>query len=190
MDIRFITATNKNLYELVRKGLFREDLYYRLNVIPIELPPLRERKEDIPILAEGFLKKFVKSNCKKIKGFTPGAIKALERFSWPGNVRELENVIERAVVLEQSYYIEAKSFPETIISYEKTTEMSIPKLTGDVIDLEKYVEKIEKEMITMALNRTNGVLNKAASLLNLSFRSFRYRLQKYNIKSPRHETES
>ena len=190
VDIRFITATNKNLYELVKKGLFREDLYYRLNVIPIELPPLRERKQDIPILAEGFLKKFVKSNGKKIKGFAPEAMKVLERFNWPGNVRELENVIERAVVLEQSYYIDAKNFPETIISYEKTTEMSIPKLTDGVIDLEKYVEKIEKEMITMALNRTNGVLNKAASLLNLSFRSFRYRLRKYNIKSPRQEIGS
>lgn len=182
VDVRFIAATNQNLPELVKKGLFREDLYYRLNVIPIEMPLLRERKEDIPILAEGFLKKFAKNNNKNIQGFTPEAMESLESFNWPGNVRELENVTERAVVLESSNVIQRKSLPEAITSFRETPELDIPKLHDDGIDLEKHVEKIERELISMALTKTNGALNKAASLLNLSFRSFRYRLQKYNIK--------
>ena len=190
IDVRFISATNQNLLELVKKKIFREDLYYRLNVIPVGLPPLRERKEDIPILAEGFLKRFTESNNRKIKGFTPEAMESLERFNWPGNVRELENAIERAVVLESSNMIQAKSLPESVTALFKTSESQIPKLSEEGIDLEEYIEKIEKELITTALNRTNGVLNKAASLLNLSFRSFRYRLEKYKIKNIRQELGS
>jgi len=190
IDVRFISATNQNLLELVKKKIFREDLYYRLNVIPVGLPPLRERKEDIPILAEGFLKRFTESNNRKIKGFTPEAMESLERFNWPGNVRELENAIERAVVLESSNVIQAKSLPESVTALFKTSESQIPKLSEEGIDLEEYIEKIEKELITTALNRTNGVLNKAASLLNLSFRSFRYRLEKYKIKNIRQELGS
>ncbi len=187
VDIRFISATNQNLFELVKKGLFREDLYYRLNVIPIELPPLRDRKEDIPVLAEGFLKKHTKSNRKNIEGFTPEAMKTLEQFNWPGNVRELENVIERAVVLESSNLINVKNLPESITSIKGKSKLKIPEFSEDGMDLEKYVDKIEKEVITMALNKTNGILNKAASLLNLSLRSFRYRLQKHNIKNWRQD---
>tara|TARA_B100000315_G_scaffold126052_1_gene115814 strand:- start:2391 stop:3764 length:1374 start_codon:yes stop_codon:yes gene_type:complete len=183
IDVRFISATNQNLFELVGKKLFREDLYYRLNVIPIQVPPLRERREDIPILAEGFLKRFTENNNRNIKGFTPEAMESLERFNWPGNVRELENAIERAVVLESSDVIEAKSLPEDVTALFKTSDPQIPKLSEEGIDLEKYIEKIEKELITTALNKTNGVLNKAASLLNLSFRSFRYRLEKHKIKN-------
>ncbi len=190
VDVRFISATNKNLLELTKKGLFREDLYYRLHVIPVELPPLRERKEDIPILAEGFLKRFSGNNKRNIKGFNPGAMEFLERFDWPGNVRELENVIERAVALESSDMVQIKSLPESVTTFDGVSELRMPKLSDDGIDLEEYVEKIEKELITMALNRTNGVLNKAASLLNLSFRSFRYRLQKYNIKNIKEELGS
>ncbi len=190
VDVRFIAASNKNLFELVKKGLFREDLYYRLNVIPIELPPLRERKGDISILAKDFLKRFTENSRGNIKGFTPEAMESLERFDWPGNVRELENVIERAVVLESSDMIRAKSLPEPITFFHETSELRMPKLSDDGIDLEEYIEKIEKELITTALNRTNGVLNKAASLLNLSFRSFRYRLQKHNIKNLRQELDS
>ena len=190
VDVRFISATNQNLLELTKKGLFREDLYYRLHVIPVELPPLRERKEDIPILAEGFLKRFSGNNKRNIKGFNPGTMKFLERFDWPGNVRELENVIERAVALESSDMVQIKSLPESVTTFDGVSELRMPKLSDDGIDLEEYVEKIEKELITMALNRTNGVLNKAASLLNLSFRSFRYRLQKYNIKNIKEELGS
>lgn len=182
VDVRFIAATNQNLLELVKKKLFREDLFYRLNVIPIELPPLRERKEDIPLLAESFFKRAARRNEKKIKGFTPDAMASLEQYGWPGNVRELENVIERTIVLESSDVIQVESLPEVVTSFSELSELRISKLS-DGIDLEKHVEKIEKELITMALNKTNGVLNKAASLLNLSFRSFRYRLQKYNIKN-------
>lgn len=183
VDIRFIAATNQNLFELVKNGLFREDLYYRLNVIPIELPPLRERKGDIPVLVECFLIRYSKINGERIKGVTPEAMEAIERFNWPGNVRELENAIERAVVLESSDTITVKSLPEAVISFKAKLELKIPCVSGDGIDLEKHVEKVERELITMALNEANGVLNKAASLLNLSFRSFRYRLQKYNIKN-------
>lgn len=183
VDVRFIAATNQNLFELVKNGLFREDLYYRLNVIPIELPPLRERKGDIPVLVECFLIRYSKINGKRIKGVTPEAMEYIERFNWPGNIRELENVIERAVVLESSDTITAKSLPESVISFKEKLELNIPCISGDGIDLEKHVEKVERELITMALNEANGVLNKAASLLNLSFRSFRYRLQKYNIKN-------
>ncbi|MDP6625093.1 MAG: sigma-54 dependent transcriptional regulator [Nitrospinota bacterium] len=190
VDVRFISATNKNLLELTKKGLFREDLYYRLHVMPVELPPLRERKEDIPILAEGFLKRFSGNNKRNIKGFNPGTMEFLERFDWPGNVRELENVIERAVALESSDMVQIKSLPESVTTFDGVSELRMPKLSDDGIDLEEYVEKIEKELITMALNRTNGVLNKAASLLNLSFRSFRYRLQKYNIKNIKEELGS
>ncbi len=154
------------------------------------MPPLRERKGDISILAKDFLKRFTENSRGNIKGFTPEAMESLERFDWPGNVRELENVIERAVVLESSDMIRAKSLPEPITFFHETSELRMPKLSDDGIDLEEYIEKIEKELITTALNRTNGVLNKAASLLNLSFRSFRYRLQKHNIKNLRQELDS
>ncbi len=179
LDVRFIAATNINLEEAVKAGTFREDLYYRLNVIHIEISPLRERKEDIPILSKHFLDKHNALNNKVLKGFTPEAMKIMEDYHWRGNVRELENVIERAVVLEISKWISPESLPRHIRfpSFD-SMPMQIP---AGGLDLEKRIEEIERKMIKSALEQCSGSKRKAAKLLNMNLRSFRYKVSKYDI---------
>ncbi len=184
VDLRFIAASNLNLAQAVQDKLFREDLYYRLNVIPIPLPPLRDRREDIPQLVNHFIEKYNKNRPanNKIKGINQEAINVLEKYYWPGNVRELENAIERAVVLEMDEYIHLHSLPEDILGGAKINREVLPQVGKDPIDLEKTLDQIEKDMLRGALNQSNGIINRAAQMLNLSFRSMRYRIQKHQLK--------
>lgn len=184
IDVRFITATNIDLSKAVEDNKFRQDLYYRLNVIPIYIPPLRERKEDIPALAEHFIQKFNKENeeFSKISGIDPAVMKLFDAYYWPGNVRELENVLERACVFEKGETLQVENLPEEVIrnDYTEVKNISLVNKEG-AVDLEKTLDQIEKNMILDALKRTGGIMTKAAKLLNLSFRSMRYRMQKYKI---------
>ena len=183
VDLRIIAATNSNLSNLVEEKSFREDLYYRLNVIPIHLPPLRERKEDIPELVDFFINKYnTLHNKAYIQGVDPDALKVFESYSWPGNVRELENVIERAVVLESEQKIRKISLPDELLGQLSPDRIQVPELGQNDIDLEKTLDQIEKKMIANALMRSDGIINKAAKNLNLSFRSMRYRIEKHKLK--------
>ena len=183
VDLRIIAASNQNLTNLVSDKKFREDLYYRLNVIPIHLPPLRERKEDIPDLVEFFINKFNSKHKKTfIKGVESETMQFFENYSWPGNVRELENVIERAVVLETGQSIQKSSLPEEIFGKVPMGQIQVPNLDEEKIDLERTLDQIEKTMLSNALVQADGIINKAAKQLNLSFRSMRYRIEKHQLK--------
>jgi two-component system response regulator PilR (NtrC family) len=177
VDVRVISATNKDVKEEIASGRFREDLYYRLNVMPIHIPPLRERKEDIPLLVEHFLSK-ISNQPRKI---TSEAMRMFLGFPWKGNVRELENVIERTVLLTEKEEITPADLPNEILGYTTDTK-EIPKLTEAGIDIDAIIEDIEKKYLLKALEKSGGVKKEAAKLLSLSFRSFRHRLSKYKIK--------
>ena len=183
VDLRIIAASNRNLNKLVDDKLFRKDLYYRLNVIPIHLPPLRERKEDIPDLVELFIKKYNGKHGKSfVKGVDPEAMRYFENYSWPGNVRELENAIERAVVLETGESIKKSNLPEEILGINSTGPIQFPNHFREKVDLERTLNQIEKTMLSNALAQSDGIINKAAKKLNLSFRSMRYRIQKHKLQ--------
>ncbi len=181
--IRVIAATNQDLPKMVAEGRFREDLYYRINVIPIHLPPLRERGEDIPLLAEYFLEKYRDQMGKDVHGLSQESMELLEAYDWPGNIRELENVVERAVALEKSQTILPESLPEHIVKRVAKGLAAAGVLPETGFNLEEHVEGLEKEYIAQALMRAGGVQVKAAELLGMSFRSFRYYVKKYNLKS-------
>ncbi len=176
VDIRVIAATNKNLEEEVRKGNFREDLYYRLNVIHIHIKPLRERREDIPYLLAHFLKKFSQKEGKKIHGFTREAYEALIRYDYLGNVRELENIVERAVVMAQGDLITTDDLPVHLLSSEFQVE------SNKNLSLPERLELIEKSLILEALKKNNWVKTRAAKELGISERVLRYRMEKLGIK--------
>ena len=185
-DLRIIAATNKDLSKLVAEGHFREDLFYRINVIPIRLPALRERTEDIPLLAEHFVLRFAEQMGKPVTGISGAAIAALKAYSWPGNIRELENAIERAVALETTPSILVESLPDAVRGSVASRPAAPPASEGAFpesgIDLEQHVQHIEREYIAEALRRAGGVKVKAAEMLGMSFRSFRYYMKKYNLK--------
>ncbi len=189
VNTRIISATNRNLEDDVEKGKFREDLFYRLNVIQVRLPALRERRGDIPALAEHFLRKHNLATGKSIKSIGSEAMEILMSYSFPGNVRELENVIERAVALETRPTIFPESLPPKVLA---ATENNIPiaaaskaaKSIPGGFDLEKQVEALEREYILKALEQTGGVKKRAAQALGISFRSLRYRIEKYGIQDP------
>ena len=190
VDLRIIAATNSNLSDLVEQKSFREDLYYRLNVIPIHLPPLRERREDIPDLVKFFINKYNTRHAKTyIQGIDQDALKVFEQYSWPGNVRELENVIERAVVLETEERIRKTSLPDELLGQLSPDKTQVPELDQNNIDLERTLDQIEKKMIANALIRSDGIINKAAKKLNLSFRSMRYRIEKHKLKGKPRDKE-
>lgn len=172
VDVRIVAATNKKLEELLRRGLLREDLYYRLNVVRIFIPPLRERKEDIPLLIDHFIRKFSNRHKKQLKGITKEARDMLIKYDYPGNVRELENIIERAIVLCRGEYI-TKEDLVGVPSDEKDEKKSTMK---------SVIESIEKGMILDALKKSDWVQTKAASLLGLSERMLRYKMKKYGIE--------
>ena len=180
--MRVIAATNQDLTKMVAEGRFREDLFYRINVIPIHLPPLREREEDIPLLAEYFLGKYRDQMGKDIHGLAQETMDLLDNYEWPGNIRELENVIERAVALEKSQTILPESLPQHIVKRVVKGPAAAGMLPESGFNLEQHVEGLEKEYITQALVRAGGVQVKAAELLGMSFRSFRYYVKKYNLK--------
>jgi two-component system, NtrC family, response regulator PilR len=179
VDVRVISATNKDIKEEVSTGRFREDLFYRLNVVPITIPPLRERKQDIPLLADHFLRK-ISGNTKRI---TLDAMKILINNPWKGNVRELENVIERIALLTDKEEITPSDLPLEIVGGSGyAVEMKgIPAITDEGVDIDKIIEEIERKYLLQALEKTGGVKTEAAKLLKLSFRSFRHRLHKYGI---------
>ena len=177
MDARVIAASNRDLLAEVSKGTFREDLYYRLNVIPVNIPALRDRREDIPLLIEFFLKKF--SGGKEPKKIAPEAINLLMNQRWPGNVRELENTIERLVILADGDRIGQELIPENFKSVRTSPELMMTDIPDDGLEMEKLLENIEKTLLFKALEKTGGVKTEAAKLLGLSFRSFRHRMQKY-----------
>jgi two-component system response regulator PilR (NtrC family) len=187
-DIRIIAATNRDLGKMVADGQFREDLYYRINVIPVRLPALRERTDDIPLLAEHFVTKFAAQMKKTVTGISGGALTKLTAYSWPGNVRELENAMERAVALERTPSILPESLPESVQAAGPSVAASPAGTPGTSplpeqgFDLEQHVQHLEREYIAEALRRSGGVKVKAAELLGMSFRSFRYYMKKYNLK--------
>jgi two-component system response regulator PilR (NtrC family) len=184
VDCRIIAATNRDLREEVEEGNFREDLFYRLNVIPIHLPPLRERPGDVSLLIEHFIDEYTESVGRSIDGVEAEAKRLLLSYSYPGNVRELENIIERAVTLETGEMISTDVLPRHIQEDEfdrVTREIEIP---DEGLDLEKMVEQLERRLIKKALERTDGVKKEAADQLGVSFRSLRYRIKKYEIDTP------
>jgi two-component system response regulator PilR (NtrC family) len=192
VDVRVIAATNKHLDDLVAQNLFREDLYYRLSVIPVEAPPLRERRDDIPLLANHFLKKYAPAAGKSILRISPESIEDLCDYNWPGNVRQLENTIERAVALEATDELHVdvpveRSKRPNVGPLEHSNGNGnghgngVPSLTNDGLDLEAYIEGLERGLIQSALKQSNGVQTRAAELLHVSYRSFRHLLKKYEI---------
>jgi DNA-binding NtrC family response regulator len=182
-----IAATNRNLEKAIASGEFREDLFYRLSVIPIHLPPLRERREDIPLMARAFLDRFCKAMEKPTEGIEPAVMAQLETYDWPGNVRELENTLERAVALETGRLISLAVLPEKIRYAASGTPFSTPPSNGHPIipqgglDLERHVQDTERTYILAALEASGGVGTRAAELLNMTYRSFRHYAKKYNI---------
>ncbi len=175
IDVRIISATHKNLEKEVADERFRDDLYYRLNVVEIILPPLRERKEDIPLLAGYILGKYVKKYNKDIKGFDDSSLEFIVNYDWPGNIRQLDNIIHRAVALCSGNYIKFEDLG---------LEKQIPYINPKGIDLEKEVENIEKLYIKQALKQTNNNIVKASKLLNIKERALRYKIEKYEIQRP------
>jgi two-component system response regulator PilR (NtrC family) len=193
-DIRVIAATNQDLEKAVASGRFREDLFYRINVIRMHLPPLRERKDDIPLLAEHFLSKYAEQMKKPVRSVAQASLPLLQSYGWPGNVRELENVIERAVALEQTPSILPDSLPPHVrtpaASMKEDADpgyripdpgLMLPDL-GEGFDLEARGEDFYRHYIALALERAGGVQVKAAEMLGMSFRSFRYYAKKFNLR--------
>ncbi|HUP60852.1 MAG TPA: sigma-54 dependent transcriptional regulator [Thermoanaerobaculia bacterium] len=180
VDVRVIAATNHDLGVSIREGTFREDLFYRINVIPITLPPLRQRKEDIPLLVDHFIEKFATRMDVGRKRISADAMRAIEKYHWPGNVRELENVIERMIALEPSEVLTTKSLPEHVLLGGRIPDASF-ELPPDGLSLEDHLEAITKIFMLKALERCGGVQTQAADLLRMSFRSFRYYAKKYDL---------
>jgi len=194
-DIRVIAATNQDLEKMVAEGRFREDLYYRINVIQVHLPPLRDRLEDVPLLADRFLTKYAKAAGKTVNGISHEAQELLAAYSWPGNVRELENVVERAVALEQTPLVLPESLPTQVRTLGGTLSKGVgspapsaPAASAGLpdlkegFDLEALGEEFYRHYIALALERSGGVQTRAAEMLGMSFRSFRYYAKKFNLR--------
>jgi two-component system, NtrC family, response regulator PilR len=180
VDVRIIAATNCNLAEKVKEGTFREDLYWRLNVIPIHLPPLRERKEDIPLLARHFMQKYSREFGKDVTLISAYALELLMSYPFPGNIRELENIIERSVALETSSII----LPENLVLVQNamaSKEPDCPEITEEGIKLNEELERFERGIIEKALLKAKGSKTRAAELLHVTPDSLRYRIDKLNI---------
>lgn len=185
VDVRVVAATNRNLDQEVKDGRFREDLYWRLNVVQVDLPPLRERPEDIPALAQHFLERFSKDYGKVLHGYTPEALAILKKYPFPGNVRELQNVVERAVALELGTLVSPASLPERVQGDVPVNPEERPEafsLEG-AVDLEARLGAMERKYLEQALNATAGNKTKAAALLGITFRSLRYRLARFGMDS-------
>jgi two-component system response regulator PilR (NtrC family) len=193
--VRVIAATNRDLDRQVTEGTFREDLYYRLNVIPIRVPGLRERREDVPLLANHFLKKYAPGAGKSIHGVRAASLEALTGYDWPGNVRQLENTIERAVALETTSELRVElpaerpkaravaAGAEGASVINTTMSVSVPagSVLPEGVNMENYVAQIERSLLQSALSQTNGVQVRAADVLGISYRSFRHLMKKYEL---------
>jgi two-component system NtrC family response regulator len=174
VDVRVIAATNRDLRKMVAAGQFHEDLFYRLSVIPIEIPPLRERREDIPLLVEHFLRKHAQRAGRRVEGVAPGLVETLQETDWPGNIRELENAIERAVVLSSGPVLEARD-----VSLPRASDAAPAELPS--LNLHQNLEWMERETVSRALRRAGGVKKEAAGLLGISQRALSYYLAKYHV---------
>jgi two-component system response regulator PilR (NtrC family) len=181
VDVRVLAATNRNVEADVAAGRLRQDLYYRLNVIRIELPPLRERKEDIPVLTERFLRRFAREMGKDVLGLSPDAMRTLERHSFPGNVRELENLVERAVALAGSRMIGLGDLPREVSGTAASATPELLSLPPEGCNLDDVLGEAERRLLLSALERTGGLRTAAAKLLGITFRSLRYRLAKHGL---------
>jgi two-component system response regulator HydG len=179
VDVRVIAATNKDLLQEIEGERFRDDLYYRLNVVTLHIPPLRERREDIPLLTQHFLKAFSEKNRKQIKGFTPQAMDRLLKYDWPGNTRELMNAVERAVVLAQSEYLDEEELP--LILRDISLEGEIP--LKDVIPADLPLDEVEKASILKTLELAGGNKSEAARRLGITRRTLHKKLKKYGAMS-------
>jgi two-component system, NtrC family, response regulator PilR len=188
VDVRIIAATNKDFETEIAEGRFREDLYYRLSVIPIQLPSLHERREDIPLLARHFLERFRMSMEKPIEGISPEAMSKLESYDWPGNVRELENTMERAVALETGTQISLRVLPDRVAGLTPTSSSAIEpdhdashEFPQGGVDFESEIAHAEKRYLQQALEKSDGVRTRAADLLKISYRSFRHYAKKHGL---------
>ncbi|MGB6339455.1 MAG: sigma-54 dependent transcriptional regulator [Candidatus Aminicenantaceae bacterium] len=181
IDVRIIGATNQDLKKRIEEGKFREDLFYRLNVISLELPPLRNRKEDIPLLVSHFLSKYCDKMGRDMKRMAPRVMKVFESYSWPGNVRELENAIERIIAIEERETITESSLPEELISPQREQDRSYEVKPG--FDLNVTLDDISRNFVQQALRRTNGNLKETATLLGINYRSLRYLIEKLGLRS-------
>ena len=189
IDVRVIAATNRELDKAVAENLFREDLYYRLNVIPIRVPPLRERREDIPLLANHFLKKYATAAGRSILRVHSGSLETLCGYEWPGNVRQLENTVERAVALETSDELRVElpaERPKARAAAAAANGSGLPEVGGQLtlpegFGMENYVAGVERSLLQSALNQSGGVQTKAADVLGISYRSFRHLMKKYGL---------
>ena len=178
VNVRVVAASKKDLGEIVKAGRFREDLYYRLNVIAIHLPPLRERKDDVPLLVEHFLKKYAAKSGKKIEEISPDALSRMLEYNWPGNVRELENAIERAVALSRGIILTVKDLPTLIAQGEP--QMAITEKSPTTI--EGVVQEAEKEHIMRVLRETGGKKNETAKILGISRKTLWEKINLYKIR--------
>jgi two-component system response regulator PilR (NtrC family) len=190
IDVRVIAATNRDLDKQVAENTFREDLYYRLSVIPVSVPPLRERREDIPLLVNHFLKKYAPAAGKSILRVNSESLGALCGYDWPGNVRQLENTIERAVALETAEELRVELPAERSKARAAAAGVGMAGMPGAIgsgsvlpegVDMEKYVADIERSLLLAALAQSNGVQTRAADVLKISYRSFRHLVKKYEL---------
>ena len=189
IDVRVIAATNRDLDKAVTENVFREDLYYRLNVIPIRVPPLRERREDLPLLANHFLKKYATAAGRSILRVNPASLDSLCGYEWPGNVRQLENTVERAVALETTDELHVElpvERPKARAAAAAAGAGALPEIGGDLrlpdgLGMETYVAGIERSLLQSALSQSGGVQTKAADVLGISYRSFRHLMKKYGL---------
>ena len=182
LDLRVITATNKNLREAVKEGAFRQDLYFRLNVIQVSIPPLREHAEDILPLARFFVAHYNKKFRRQIEGIAPVAERLLLSHPWPGNVRELRNAVERAMILEETALLTPSSLPVTLVSPAVGGEKGSPPLAFQIPDEGISLEENERNLVARALEKTNGNQTQAARLLSITRDTLRYKMKKFNLK--------
>ena len=180
VDVRVVAATNRDLRAMVSDGRFRDDLYYRINVLSIDVPPLRERREDIPVLIDYFLKKHTRNTSRLIRGLTPETKRLMNDYSWPGNVRQLESAIERAILLCEGDMITVEDLPLELRQEKQAATAGIFKLPPEGVSF----EDVERDLIMQAMNQTDYNITKAAKLLGMTFRTLQYRLEKFGIKKP------
>src|SRR5438309_7863609 len=185
VDVRVVAATNRDLRAMVTDGRFRDDLYYRINVLSIDVPPLREHRDDIPVLIDYFLKKHTRNTSRLVKGLTTETKRMMNDYAWPGNVRQLESAIERAILLCEGDMITPDDLPSELQQESRGTSAGAFKLPPEGISF----EEVEKNLILQAMDQTDYNITKAAKLLGLTFRTLQYRLEKFGIKKPEGKEE-
>ena len=181
IDVRVIAATNRNMQGAIRDGLFREDLYYRLNVFPINIPPLRERREDIPVLAKFYLMRYNRAFSRNFQEISPEALVLMEAYAWPGNIREMKNVIERICIMHGGPVLKSDYLPHEIYLCERRNDKASPELSGKEMGLEEALEIYEKKLIGSALEKTDGNVLQAAQMLQVPRGTLRYKMAKYGL---------